>query len=143
MPCALLDTDAPQDLLQKLPSTTTFAGMTSRAPMGAFPSRRSTCNSGSEDFCDFCLFFLLYLQHPAAAARGVQHFARASLQIPWGAQGMLMGQGGHEARPVLGCYQGSLGKEQDQGEPGILLEALHSLLSLPVCSLENSYLHRN
>lgn len=53
-------------------------------------------------------------------------------------RGMLMGQGGNEARPVLGCYQGSMGKEQDQGEPGIFLEALHNLLPLPVCSLENS-----
>lgn len=39
-------------------------------------------------------------------------------------RGMLMGQGGNEARPVVVCYQGSMGKEKDQEELGIFLEAL-------------------
>lgn len=43
-----------------------------------------------------------------------------------------MGQGGNEARPVVGCYQGSMGKKQHQGELRIFLEALHNLLSARV-----------
>lgn len=53
---------------------------------------------------------------------------------------MLMGRGGNEARPVVGCSQGSTGKSSIRRN---FLEALPNLLSLPVCSLENSQLHRN
>lgn len=56
---------------------------------------------------------------------------------------MFMGQKENEASPVLGYYQGSMGKEQDQEELGIFLKVPHNLLSLPVYALENSQLHRN
>lgn len=93
MPCALLGTHAPQaggksSICSKTSPAPlhvlTSAGMTWRAPTSTCPS---TWNRGRGNFYDFCLFFLLYLLHPAAAARGVQHCARASLQIPWEAQG--------------------------------------------------------
>lgn len=111
MPCALLGTHAPQargksrTCSKTSPAPPHFllsAGMTSRAPMGTFPSSSCTWSSGREDFCDSCLFFLLYLLHPAAAACGVQHSAPASLCRSLGRhRGMLMSQGGNEASPEM------------------------------------------
>lgn len=94
------------------------AGVTSRAPMGTSPSRSSTYNSGREDFCDFCLFSsstcYILQQQPVVYNNLLLHLCR-SLGRHWG---MLMDQGGNEARPVLGSYQGPMGKEQDQEECG-------------------------
>lgn len=143
MPCALLGTHAPRAggksrICSKTSSAPLHvlmsAGVTSRAPVGTCPSRSSTWNSGREDFCDFCLFFLLYLLHslilrqqPVVCNTLLVHLCR-SLGMH---RGMLMGQRGNEARLVVGCYQGSMGKELDQGELGLFLEVLHNLLSLP------------
>lgn len=146
MPCALLGTHAPRaGGKNRICSKTSpaplhvliSAAVTSRAHPGAAPG--TVAETIFVYFSSSICYILQQQQQHVVCNTLLVHLCRSLGRH----RGMLMGQGGNEAGPVVGSYQGSMGKEQDQGKLEIFLEALHNLLPLPVCSLENSQSHRN